>query len=1557
VEWVDIGAAVQLCLIVQAARSEGVEVTVAMPTRTSSSGEEVWVDEATGVQRRARAEHILTRTSRRQAAYRFLTHLRFEGALGEPLPDGAARLRIIHDYDSASGTDEPHDSSDGSVTYLDGTLEQSYRVTCPLTWIPLPESPRVSGVAKFLGRVVAESERGLEKIDSAAIANVIVYELVENARLWSGAPTGALVAVWLRPPSGRIDIGDYLAGEGEYLEWLNSTKRQAVEIIVGDSGKGISQVLGPSYDAAITAGLDVPQLSTGRTASILQWSFDRSSTSVRDVARRGTRGLYRVDRIVTKYAGLVTVRAGDQLAGWDHGGPSHDVQVAPGQSLPFMPGSLLRLRLPPIHEEYPDRPASGGRAVPDVEYELFQVQRDAEGRLTEDCRRSLLEVSQHSGRRTCVVLAANGEEDSGSAWRALLYDLTEVRHPAALAVICLGGNWQALKLECEALNEQAIADGVDPEADGRLGHHVADPVLVLGEQPDAGEWEWVGASPDVLNALRYATRSIGGRVTKQAFASVVETETRRASVRRSLRNDPSLVTLDEDGGFSLNLSPESVFGQVAVKIREYMVRETDKAGDSEVRTPALGSTKAWIAPSDMLSELQIAPGFAIAALGLELRKADPWEGQSESHELLSDASASQSHLDTLARILGISRQETIPPEYGQEPPEGMWIVRRESAVVVYVDLIASGERIQHCLRQIIRDGGTPVAIACIVDGRGLTREPFHVWGQDVPVVSVVQFPLIVEPDGSKRVRYRAPLGRRWEDADRAELGYPISREIVTELACEQRALHFSHIGEQGGRHFTLYVDALRMLDEPTGTIRAHLLDAVAEWRANRTEPLAIWYPHSEMNLGRPAKKMADWVQSAHPEATVRQVDRPSGMAVAPSGSVPSGADVLVVDWGAVEGSTVIQMIRLAVQAGAVRVLVCIGLSQMPDDSERFLRQLGSLQRHDVPADEQEERSHQQQALFEEVRADSAVPVEVHFLGSLPVTAFSPRDCPVCQQLARLSSEQLLSGPVSEYAKKEREERLYLRKRKDTIGTDPVDFDGEDASGDSLAWMVDFRSSLQNAMYSTRAREQLVDGLKRMTSESASHSADLMRFLSLEMQWLRRPPLSFARSRELVANLAQKVAVDALASPGERASAIAVLRTCSKEFFAAYAPDIYKSVRESARGSDLPVGQLLYGIFTYCNRPYLQSSAVLDPLKDAIYAMEQWEKASAGDAPTLLEDLRALHHRVGVRASRAPFASWSRERAWRELSLSLAKLNRGRHPWPVVDWAKLSPNGAGSAIADLQQGRTPSAAAAAQLEIWRTQAPVSWAQVYAFVDNEVLPFLSVLRPILESPEAREHIGWHNADLLVLAIKNELPLRDWELGRLIETIEGDGRSIESQMVWQQYVHAYRWFDDIIMRRAGQRSPNDTGSRLLSFTAAVPAYVGATVLDCLRQFRAEDVILPAEAELPPDMNVPAFCTRDLLATTIAQILRNVLDHRDPAMDTPQVWIDFETHKRDLTLTVTNSRTRPLKRPGTGLPDLNLHLKPFHASIEGTLLPGTPSQQRPGSTWQTVLTLRRMA
>ena len=351
VEWVELEPVVQIILLIERALKEEISVTIAMPLPRARQSEEKWIRSNPQY-----APPTQTRIQNRIKALNFLNYLRFQQALRVPhLQIQASNLRILDNYDSSLSFSEEYDEKEFTENaQATEEVEYHYEYYYPLDWLSSEEPKLLSQMADFIADILRKKDEihyGVEAVDANTIANVFLYELIDNVGKYAGDGCRALATARIRSENISPRSKDYLQSHVPYIQWLTQKKTSLVEIVLGDSGAGIISTLEKSYREAADTQKAISKTAPNETAAIMLWAFDRWSSCNRDqAASRGTRGLYRVHRIVKKYQGIITLRSGNQVVGFDHGGLSYDSNTPYPGRLSYIPGTVLSLWLPPFRE-------------------------------------------------------------------------------------------------------------------------------------------------------------------------------------------------------------------------------------------------------------------------------------------------------------------------------------------------------------------------------------------------------------------------------------------------------------------------------------------------------------------------------------------------------------------------------------------------------------------------------------------------------------------------------------------------------------------------------------------------------------------------------------------------------------------------------------------------------------------------------------------------------------------------------------------------------------------------------------------------------------------------------------------------------------------------------------------------------------------------------------------------------------------------------------------------------------------------------------------------------
>jgi orotate phosphoribosyltransferase len=1515
-EWVELEAVLQLCLLIESARRAGVTVDVALPLEDKTARERFRESDSGGLtpeQRQLVGQHVI----RRRKVVTFLDYLQFWEALTPAhLASGAAPLRLLRDSEEPvdeeqfsagdSGGDDAPDSAQPTTSA--DAMGDLPTYAFPLSWIAGMDDPELARLAKHMVDVVAAPERGTKRLEAATIADVVLYELVQNALVHSQAGA-ALVGAFAWSPEMRPRPTEYLRGVRGYMSWLASSAEFGVEVVVGDSGRGVANVLRTAYERAhkLAPG-------NGSVNDILAWAFDRDSTSKPQQTGSVTRGLYRVHRVVGRHSGLLTLRSADQLAGWDHGGPGHGERVSAGQRLSQIPGTLLRAQLCPIGDAVVPRPERSPANA--ASFSFCSVAVDERGHLDVQSRRDLVATLKEH-RETCVVVAVASWHLGKAELPALLTEIADLRDPASVALV-LDSPWDAIANACEAVNSAIDKNRRHAEEARDVPQDVSDPVLVLGARGLLDEVAWTGTTSTSAAALTALLTAPSGTLKWEELGTHT-TGDDYVALRGLLQRDRSLFAADVEG-VTLRVSAEAVLEAVAREVGHRLDRHLGQAHSHDVvRTRSLAVVRRWLSASAVVNEgpEEVA---ALAALSAQIRRTPGW-ADAPAAVVVADASASRRRLARLCEALGLGQPVIVPSERGSETLDHLPILDADARVLVFADVIASGESVRRCLTQLLRDRAAPIAVAALVDGRAER----HVAGEHGPTVDFSGQPLPVVALANGRLelasvppnvepRNVGPGGRP-EPVAPERSGFAIKPDDLLPLIAARDALHFRHVGEPGGRHFTFYVDAKKLLGAQQ--LRDALHTAVARWRDDEqvdedAAQLEVWYPTPEPKPSEPAATLARELATAlgaKPHAIRREPLWDGWTFEVAIPHAVDGGDVVLVDWGALDGTTLTQMIRLASEAGARRVLACVCLSQLPPQAEWHLSALRSIHvrqpdrtRSDAAADPPASDGAQARFDFQLDRVERdmpievKVPVEVRFLSALPVSAFGPRECPVCEQLARLVPRDNADDLSEEWAR-QRRKRLGLKSRQETVNESPIDVDRVRLTGAQAVEMLRFRRDLEAALRSTGSRYAIQQEIERLAEENGPPGPEalaLLRFLAIETQWLRRPPIVLDKVSAPLAKLAAKVAEAEGVREADRGNAILVLQIASGEVFSEHLDAIFARVHEDEH----LLGQLLYGVETLIERTYPHAEKAWQPLVDALQAMrERIDKGHVPQASRAVRDVRSLADRALSRQRRAAARALGTAQAWSQLKTAfdadyyrhgVASAVRRLYPYQYRWW-------------------NVDAEDDARRRDWaQLILPDSWERIERFLTVEVMPLLSRLRTPLGSAVVREALGREFAARLLDDLDRHRSVSRWELARIAREVSAEPRSLRDAGVRARYEREF----DLLLRSL--LDADDTEGRpssgLIRLVAEVPAHLHTEVTNASQAF-SHALVEKCKCRGVAEDDTRVLLPRSSVRALMLDVLENVAEHHvvrcggsaEPAAVTVATKREGDT----MLLTVLNTRT----------------------------------------------------
>jgi hypothetical protein len=207
--------------------------------------------------------------------------------------------------------------------------------------------------------LLGQARRYISSSAADTLARAAYVELVSNVYEHAGWESPffggpkALVGAAIEP-DGPSEAGEAIGGRVEqlasYVAWLRSERLPAIHIWVADSGATIPATIGSAYDSLRQKSPRRP-VQTTRTAreeqDLLLFALSPlGSRHVSENAKRGTRGLARLARVVRENQGAIVVRSGRGLAGYSY--PERQRHEIRQSHLPYFPGTVVQLIMPAL---------------------------------------------------------------------------------------------------------------------------------------------------------------------------------------------------------------------------------------------------------------------------------------------------------------------------------------------------------------------------------------------------------------------------------------------------------------------------------------------------------------------------------------------------------------------------------------------------------------------------------------------------------------------------------------------------------------------------------------------------------------------------------------------------------------------------------------------------------------------------------------------------------------------------------------------------------------------------------------------------------------------------------------------------------------------------------------------------------------------------------------------------------------------------------------------------------------------------------------------------------
>jgi hypothetical protein len=1103
-----------------------------------------------------------------------------------------ARTRFcvaLNDFAEVKKTHPPTFLLRNGVTLRVPDETLTYKNLVPFTWLTQEEHDKRIAIAKFLTGAVSHVGAGFSKIDARSLANVVIFELIENVSTHSGSQMGLL---WANVPDLGFKTNSNRIEERDYLSWATEHHHSMVEVYVGDIGAGLVSSLATAYRDG--PGKEAGGLTRNGVAlphRVLGWALDRWSSSKVDLAlKRGVRGLYRVSRIAAAHKGQVSIRTHRSSFVHEYSVDREGTQKwnsAP-KAYAHLGGTLISIRLLADFDDPFDRNATELKyshllgSMPTGVIELVNLDCEDKETIPESQKTLLIETLAKCPKHLvkAIVVSLLRHRFSKYGLEESLLFLLNHSHPLPIIVVGLTSSDSELLIAADSVLETIKKRNHVPQAFLDPHRDISAPVVILSLSKLA---IYVGVEKSSVESVpQHAKQTFSRTVTKQLDVEV--------------------------GPFQLLIKQSSE--ALSVLLKEGATQKTHGIKtEGNFLTPSLAVVSMWIVLPDFLKALS---QFELhkSAFALALICESLIENQGDAFIV------SQSENDS---VLMKAMREYLGPRWKKIHADAsnlsdVFSNSKDATVIAFTDIVSSGEAGRHVLQKIARAGMNARALVCLADLRSEPNSSISNWGRNVEVRSLFSMPTEIQLQPNSVVIPISPNNTSLETGEllrideltflENDLG---DRAVSLDTAADQTTsfsstvskgnwFNFGHSKRSNGRHLTFYANPESLLSsqEMVELAKVRLMlwlsgggeEQQKNFDSADLSNLKVWVPWERKEGEDRREKLRRFLKlltngaGTDPFFIERQtIEGISAFSENDAPLIQSGERLLILDWGMVTGQSQTRLLQLAAEKGATDIMALALISQINGLDARFLSSLSSIAvLTEKPG---------QGSLWTKERITKIVRVRIEQCITGNFGFYSTTDCPVCRQVADLRAIEPRDQFLKQYLERSNE-RLWQEDYLEWVQCDENNVE----KAEVVIGIAFLRELLSKALTKTADRHAILLYIKQIeTSLKASSSLDarafgLLIFLSLEDDWLRRPPLKYKPCRTIIANIALFAARNCQSKI--KALSIEVLRKASKTRFLNEAAELFVSSELEEQSQST----ILFGIYSFLSRSYHQSEPML-----------------------------------------------------------------------------------------------------------------------------------------------------------------------------------------------------------------------------------------------------------------------------------------------------------------------------------------------------------------------------
>ncbi|HBL77399.1 MAG: hypothetical protein A2W90_21480 [Bacteroidetes bacterium GWF2_42_66] len=1115
VRFAELSAITQLVLVVESFVIKNFQVYISLPTirLTVKEKDSKSYDESLKT-------NIL---KKRKDTNSFLKTVGFVEAIKCSHIKNRKEVLITEEYDFE--TEFNIESFNDAYSVIYESIDPSYfnhKYIFPLTWINCQLGfDSFSEIENKIDKILENPERGLESIDVQGIKNVVLSELIKNIK----EHTKSNYAIFSIGLINSISLFTKREGkkqnpiEIDFIEWLENEKIPSqVEIYFGDSDCGLlTSKYKNAYREKNPKGLT-------DNLSQLKWAFEKWSTSKSEKEIRGTKGLYRIQRIVNKYNGIFHIRTENIDGGYRKGGLTKEEWRK--NKLQFrIPGTFIQIKICPFSEAKKFRFKLSESSNKKQWRSLF-FSPSVEVNFISKFR---FEIAKNENLLVILDLLNTGIDETKVILEDSLPKFSRDAHPNAVVIYILS-NLDNLTLDSiinstsEKIIDQ-IGDQLIQEISHQDAENVFDPVLAISD----GITFWFGGSQKLIKLLNesYEDANKGKNIYQLESFKVLDSDS-QTRMRLHLENDDSLVMVNNEGNFLFNFTSLNELFERELKENYHVVQEAIE----KVCTPKLEVIDKWLSINELLQHnkygyaltlyLKVVKYFASKQIDI----LDESFNRKELHVLIDQhqqkelAIAFSSHLGIKVKNI-INIADDLNPQI----PRRTKLFSENDRVIILTTVISSSETVRRLVKYVRRDLAVPLLICSLCNLRKYNISNLETWNDHTDIISIFQ-KNEVEIDKTLRSDeyylnkiesfknisiYRSPMfsieNRISDHQIKANL---VLESSLKEHIIQTKSLHYNHVGIYRDRHFSFYINKEKILREKS-IIWNMIQTSIQRWIDNvRKSPkysknFTIYYPNS-LIFNNSNNGFLDFVKTL--SSSTRQIEEVT---------LINEPNVVYLDFGTITGNSINRLISKC--QNVENLLVCIIFNQSRNEEFDIYNRINNLNNQDTG-----------------LKPVVTTNFQINYLFKFSLSFFTSVTCPICVHIEALDKYKI-NQKYLDYFTNDRIKRLKMIEAEDIVkSVYPFDFyytsesSNHELSSEVIMKMYEFKALFEKAENNTQYRLECYKQIWNIyyTFEKEKSNCDsslysLIYYLAHEINWLQKEPLVFRDLRSLLSNISQKIA--------------------------------------------------------------------------------------------------------------------------------------------------------------------------------------------------------------------------------------------------------------------------------------------------------------------------------------------------------------------------------------------------------------------------------------------------